>query len=403
MSVSLKPINEQVIVLTGATSGIGLSTALMAAQQGAKLVLAARNEDNLKELVSYIELDGGTAAYCVTDVSIKEDLHKLSDFAVRTYGGFDTWINDAGVSIFGRSEQVSDEDNRALFETNFWGLVNGSIIALKHLKQKGGALINLGSIGSDIGIPLQGIYSASKHAIKGFTDALRIELQDEDAPVSVTLIKPSAIATPLVQHAKNYMQDDPKLPPPVYAPEEVAYAICQAAANPVRDVYVGGAGRMMVALQHLAPSLFDKFGPLMMKASQQPKGKVAHDENLYNAGEVSEKRGDNVGMVLPYSAYTRAALHPVASSLVLAGIGLGLALAFRKSDSRQAALYRLKAQRLVGDMHKHADSLQQKAKLQAKPLWARFMKTAEPYVQQAQNVANPYVKQAKDTASRWQR
>src|SRR4029079_11582679 len=106
-----------------------------------------------------------------------------------------------------------DEDNRRLFDTNFWGVVYGSLAALPHLKTNGGALLNVGSEVSEAVVPLQGMYSASKHAVKGFTDALRVEIEEIDgAPVSITLIQPTAVDTPFPQHARNYMANEPKLP-----------------------------------------------------------------------------------------------------------------------------------------------------------------------------------------------
>src|SRR5690606_10484004 len=107
-----------------------------------------------------------------------------------------TWVNDAGVSIYARLEDTPDEDHQRMFQTNYWGVVFGSLEALKHLKRNGGALINIGSVTSDVPTPLLSAYTASKHAVKGFTDSLRLELLHEDAPVSVTLIKPSGIHTP---------------------------------------------------------------------------------------------------------------------------------------------------------------------------------------------------------------
>src|SRR4029079_1622040 len=103
------------------------------------------------------------------------------------------WVNNAGTSIFGKLEEISEDDHRRLFDINFWGLVSGSLVAAKHLRRRGGAIINLGSVASDNALPLQGMYSATKHAIKAFTDALRMELEAEGAPVSVTLIKPTSI------------------------------------------------------------------------------------------------------------------------------------------------------------------------------------------------------------------
>lgn len=139
-------------------------------------------------------------------------------------------------------------------------MVYGSLVALPHLKESGGTLINLGSVASDVAFPLQGMYSASKHAIKGFTDSLRIELKEEGAPVAVTLIKPAAIDTPFPANARNYTDREPKLPPPVYRTEEVAEAILHAAVHPRRDIYIGGGGRIMSAAQAVAPTSSTRSG-----------------------------------------------------------------------------------------------------------------------------------------------
>src|SRR5687767_2996684 len=225
MQVKLKNLNEQVIVVTGASSGIGLTTARMAAERGAKLVLASRNEDALTKLANEINESGAEAVYVVADVGNEGDVSKIAAEAVNRFGSIDTWVNNAGVSIYGDLEDVSTKDMRQLFETNFWGTVYGSLVAAKYMKATGGAIINIGSTLSDRAIPLQGIYCASKHAVKGFTDALRMELEADDAPISVSLIKPSAIDTPYKEHAKNYLTIQPENPPPVYAPDTVAEAV----------------------------------------------------------------------------------------------------------------------------------------------------------------------------------
>ena len=243
MSISLKPLQEQVIVITGASSGIGLATARAAAKKQAKLVLAARNQEALETIAQQIKNDGGQAVTVVADVGRREDVQKIADTALEHFGGFDTWVNNAGVSIYGRLAEVSDEDSHRLFDTNFWGVVYGSLVAAEHLRSRGGTIINLGSVLSDEAVPLQGMYSASKHAVKGFTDALRIELREDKAPVAITLIKPGSINTPYPQHAKNYTDRELTLPPPVYAPEEVANAILHAATHQKRDIYVGGSGK----------------------------------------------------------------------------------------------------------------------------------------------------------------
>jgi NADP-dependent 3-hydroxy acid dehydrogenase YdfG len=212
MAVSLKSLKDQTIVITGASSGVGLTTARMAAKEGAKLVLAARSEEALRQLETEINSSGGQALAVVADVGNESDVRKIADAAISRFGGFDTWVNNAGVSIYGTIEQVSTEDNRRLFETNFWGVVYGSRIALETLRSRGGALINLGSTLSDRAIPLQGMYSASKFAVRAFTDALRMEIEEAGLPVSVTLIKPAGMNTPYIEHAKNYLDTEPTLP-----------------------------------------------------------------------------------------------------------------------------------------------------------------------------------------------
>ncbi len=318
----LKLLAEQVIVITGASSGIGMATALSAAEQGARVVLVSRNEVSLAEVQRRIEDMGGEAIYVVADVGNQEDVKNVVKETIQAFGGFDTWVNNAGVSIFGRLEEVSDEDNRRLFDTNYWGIVYGSLAAAEHLKIKGGAIINLGSLLSDMSIPIQGMYSASKHAAKGFTDALRIEIDADKSPISVTLIKPAAIATPFFSHAKNYTYQEAKAPPPVYAPEEVAYAILHAAQSPVRDVRIGGSGYAMASLNAHAPSLMDWINSkFMIKSQFSDNPKSRHKNNLHESGEDGIVRGKD-GAYAMNSLYTRATLNPVMTGLALTAVGV---------------------------------------------------------------------------------
>lgn len=257
MNYDLKPLDQQVIVITGASSGIGLCTAAMAADKGCKLVLAARSENVLEELCNEIRAAGGEAVYCVADVGKREDVEEICRVAIERFGRIDTWVNDAGVAIYGRLWDVSDEDNRRLFDTNFWGVVYGSLVALPYLRQSKGALINIGSEVSDAVVPLQVMYSASKHAVKGFTDGLRIELEAEGTPVSVTLIQPTAVNTPYPEHARNYMDKEPKLPSPQIDPSKVAHAILHAATKHERDVTVGAMAKLNTMNFKVLPRLAD--------------------------------------------------------------------------------------------------------------------------------------------------
>jgi short-subunit dehydrogenase len=292
MEPKLRPLDQQVIVITGASSGIGLATAEAAAKRGAKLVLTARSEATLAEVVRRIKRAGGEAIYVPADVGSRQQVEAVARAAVERFGRIDTWINDAGVSIYGRLDEISEEDNRRLFDTNFWGVVNGSLAALPHLLKQGGALINLGSEVSDAVIALQGMYSASKHAVKGFTDALRVELEEMDgAPISITLIQPTAVDTPFPQHARNYMAREPKLPAPRLDPRKVADAILDAAVDPARDVTVGLVAKLDTALAKGLPSLGDKLAAMQADRQQYDEPPRDPGGTLYAAGGSGETHG----------------------------------------------------------------------------------------------------------------
>ncbi len=319
MDIVLKPLSKQVMVITGASSGIGLATAIMAAKAGVKLVLTARNEKALREIADNLKQKGTEVEILAVDIGLEQDVQKIADAAIKRFGRIDTWVNNAGVDIWGRLEEVSDEDNQRLFKTNFWGTVYGSKTAVSHLKKTGGALINVGSVASDRGFPLQGMYCASKHAVKSFTETLRSELQEQGIPVSVTLIKPASIGTPLAKQCKNYLEFEPKLPSPVYAPEEVATSILYAAVNPVRDIYVGFAGKIISTLGRFFPSITDFIAvKLLFSAQKRDMPARRRVDNLYTAGPrgglVSE---DAENRIIRSSFYTRMVLSPFESLATL--------------------------------------------------------------------------------------
>ncbi|ALA59282.1 SDR family oxidoreductase [Nitrospira moscoviensis] len=334
----LKPLKDQVIVITGASSGIGLVTARMAAKQGARVVLTARNQEALRRLAEEIKGHGsdGEAAFVAGDVGEEAALRRVADEAIRRFGRIDTWVNCAGVSIYGRLVDVSIEDQRRLFDTNFWGVVNGSRIAVEHLRKEGGALINIGSTLSDRAIPLQGIYSASKHAVKAYTDALRMEVEHDGLPISVTLIKPYSIDTPYAEHAKNYLPNEPMFPPPTYAPEVAAATILYCAEHPVRDVFAGGTGKMVAMFSHFAPRLADKIMEktmFRMQQSDQPE-QAPQDNGLYRPGAGLKERGGRAPYVSESSVYTQASLHPLLTGAVMAFFGLTLVSVLRGQPRR---------------------------------------------------------------------
>ncbi|BAU11496.1 short-chain dehydrogenase/reductase SDR [Leptolyngbya sp. NIES-3755] len=326
MKASLKPLPNQVIVITGASSGIGLVTARMAAQQGAKLVLAARNEDALKQLVQEINSKGGKAIYVVADVGIEEQVNNIAERAIAEFGGFDTWVNNAGVSIFGLCEDVSIPDMKRMFDTNFWGTVYGSRAAVRQFKQskKSGALINVGSFLGDRAVVLQSTYCTSKHALHGWTDALRMELEAEGAPIAVTLIHPGRIDTPYNEHARSYLEKQPAHGGMIYPPEAVADAILFAAAHSRRDMFVGFQAKALAVLGGISPRLTDKLMEIWGFPSQQSDrpSRDREDNALYHPGYGLHERGTHVGWIRSgRSLYVQAEKYPVVATLTVVGIG----------------------------------------------------------------------------------
>lgn len=328
MTVKLKPLADQVVVITGASSGIGLATARMAAERGAKLVLAARSEGALRQLVEEVRSRGGQAIHVVADVGREEDVRRIAEEAEAAFGRVDTWVNNAGIGLYGRLEETPVEDMRKQMETNHWGQVYGSLEAVKLLRRHGGgALINVGSEVSERGIPLQGSYCATKHAVKGFTEALRMELEWDKAPISVTLVKPGQIDTPFPVNAKNHLTSEPHHVPPVYAPAIVADAILHAAVKPVRDVYAGGGAKGMAMMAHLAPGGIDRPMERIVipgTPSGRPPLRPMEQNGLDHPTERLEERGNYEGHVMRTSLYTKAALNPLPAVAALVGTGLAL-------------------------------------------------------------------------------
>jgi NAD(P)-dependent dehydrogenase (short-subunit alcohol dehydrogenase family) len=341
MSMRLPPLAEQVVVITGASSGIGLVTARKFAAAGARVVLAARNERDLEAAVSQIRQDGGRAVYLAVDVSDADQVERLGDTAVREFGQVDTWVNNAGVAIYGRCTEIPLADMRRQFDVNYWGQVHGMLTAVRLMRERvtrerGGALINVASAVADRAIPLQGNYCASKYAVKGFTDTLRMELEEEGVPISVTLVKPGSMDTPLFAKAKSFLGVEPQPIPPVYAPDVVAHAIVAAAQRPMRDVIAGGMGKVVGLGEKVSPKVTDRYMERTTFESQRSTRALGdgHADNLYQPVEHDGgERGHFDGRVHDWSAYTEAVLHPKTAAAIATGAAVA-ALALRRRRAR---------------------------------------------------------------------
>lgn len=338
-----KKIADQVILITGASSGIGLATARMAVRRGADVVISSRNEDELRRLEDKWTKEGYSVLAVPADVSKYEDMENLRDRALEKFGRIDTWVNNAGLSIYGPILAIPEEEERQLFDINFWGVRHGSRVAIPCLcASGGGVLINIGSEVSGRSVPVQGMYAASKHAVKAYTDALRMECETEEMPVSVCLVRPTAIDTPFTEHAVNRLvEGEPSLPTPIYHPDVVADAILNCAEHPQRDIYVGGSSRLFDVLD----TVFPRFTDILMEYVMEDKltqgtlreHKTEH-ESLWSAPEGEGRmQGDHPGKVKQRSLYTSAVQHPWRTMAIAgaAAVALGgLAKAFSTQQPR---------------------------------------------------------------------
>lgn len=298
----LKPINQQVVAIMGASSGIGRLTAFMFAQRGAKVMVSARSEAGLKSLVDEIRLFGGEVEYVVADVSSLEQVRNFVEKTVARYGRLDTWVNAAATGVMGKFEDITPEEFQRVIDVTLMGQVNGVTVALPYIKQQGGAIICVSSMEGRRSLPLQSPYSTAKHGVEGFLEALRVELMHEKAPVSVTSILPAVINTPYYNKIRTKLGVKPTGIPPYYEPRVVAEAIIYAAEHPTRDFIAGDVGRVLDVLQKLSPQLIDTILATIGFQGQRttdPKSESAPD-NLYEPIEGYDKiEGDFGKLVIP--------------------------------------------------------------------------------------------------------
>ena len=330
--MALKPLSEQTIVITGASSGIGLVTARRAAKSGAAVIAAARNEEALRTLVDEIRDAGGRAAFVICDVGNEADVARIVDVAVAEFGGFDTWVNNAGISIFGRLWDVPMPEWHRMFDTVYWGTVYGSLAAVRHFRDadKPGAIVNIGSFFGDKAPAVQSTYASAKFALHGFTGSLRQEVEHEGWPVSVSLIHPGRIDTPYNEHAGNFMPMQPVHRGMIYPPEAVAEAILWCAAHPKRDMFVGSQAKFAAVLGAVAPRFTDRVMEKLMYTSQQSRTRKAsgdHPRALFEAGYGGHERGTHEPHLMRGgSLYVKATKRPTVTVAVMLGGG---ALAWR--------------------------------------------------------------------------
>jgi NAD(P)-dependent dehydrogenase (short-subunit alcohol dehydrogenase family) len=253
-----RPLHEQVVVITGASSGIGREAALRFGRAGARVVVAARNQPALETLVTEIRGLGGRAIAVPTDVASEGAVEALAESAIREFGRIDTWVNNAATAVYGRMTDVPVSELRRVMDVTYWGSVYGFRAAIARMAAEGGTIVTVGSAEAEMAMPLQSAYGAAKHAQRALCEAVRIELAHDRIPIQVSLIKPASVDTPFYETVRTRMGVAPKPVPPVYDPAVIAREILRAAVEPKREVLVGGVAQAMVAVHALAPGVLDR-------------------------------------------------------------------------------------------------------------------------------------------------
>ncbi|HEY9233214.1 MAG TPA: SDR family oxidoreductase [Blastocatellia bacterium] len=317
-----REIHDQIVVITGASSGIGRTTARMFAERGARVVVGSRNAEALNSLVKQITEGGGIAYAQPTDVTDRAQVERLAEMALNYFGRIDTWVNNAGVSMYATFDKMTDAEIRRIMDVNFMGTVHGMQAALPIMRAHGGGtIINVASVAGKRAIPLQSVYSASKYAVVGLGEALRAELIDESAEIHVCTVCPPSIDTPFFDHAATKEGYAAKPLPPVYEPETVAKAIIDCATEPAREVVIGMAGKAFAMMNTVAPGVTDWFmgkTGIREQLSDEPKSAGGLSNLFDTVNDAREHGGWNVlgrrGTAKP-AAMRMVKQHPLAASL----------------------------------------------------------------------------------------
>ncbi|MER7458545.1 SDR family oxidoreductase [Micromonospora sp. NPDC126480] len=285
---------DAVVVVTGASSGIGTATAYALASRGAAVVLAARSDPALRQVAQRCRELGGRALVVPTDVTDPAAVQRLAARAAEEFGHLDGWVNNAAVAAVGLFDEIPVEEFRRVLEVNLLGTAYGIRAALPHLAAAGGGVIvNNASVLAEVAMPYQSAYNATKHGIRGLADTIRQELRVTGrGDISVCTVLPATIDTPYYRHAANHSGRELTPPPPVYPPEVVAHTIVRMLRRPRREAYAGGAARLIGLQWRVAPALAERvLGWYAHRTQFGPAARLDSSGNVFTPDAAAEHEG----------------------------------------------------------------------------------------------------------------
>ena len=338
---SSRNLQQKSVVITGASAGVGRAVALRFAQAGAKLALIARDPAALEEVKREAETLGASALVVPADVADSTAVFEAAEAIIAEHGGIDIWINDAMVTVFAPVWEITPEEFRRVTEVTYLGMVHGTMAALRHMRERNrGTIVQVGSALAYRGIPLQAAYCGAKHALRGFTDSLRTELDHDHSDIAVTVVELPAVNTPQFEWARTRMPRKPRPVPPVVQPEAVADVIFRAALHPKREYWLGASTLKAILGNMMLPGLLDRYLAKNAYEAQETETAVSpmrKDNLMTPVGDLHRTHGrfdaeaGNSVMAIPGPA---ARLFPVLFS-ALTGVAIGFVVSgFSKRHPR---------------------------------------------------------------------